>query len=270
VNRSDTPGPDPFADAVDDAEQAVRDRRRAGEVPSSVQQALQTRFTSVHAEAPERFAHIASGRALDATTASQRAQVFAKRVVRRMLAWYVHPITVDQSRFNESIVGLVRSVERRVQLLEPPPSSRQTHALTAGLDESRQRLLRTLQSRGEPVVVIDDPRHARDVDPDAPPGCIFMPAALTRCSGAGVLALVRGAAQSVRPGGWVAADAPDPAHPAAGIDPSGIDIAMQRWLVPETMCVLFGDVGLVDAEVISVHEVDGVRAWYAVVARRPG
>jgi hypothetical protein len=73
------------------------------------------------ASAPEALAYIPSARQLRAKTPLGAAGVTVKRVVRRLLAWYVHPITVDQSRFNASIVSEVRKLEARIEALESRP-----------------------------------------------------------------------------------------------------------------------------------------------------
>jgi hypothetical protein len=71
-----------------------------------------------HATAPEALAYVPSARTLHAPGFFGPAVVAAKRVARRMLAWYVHPITEDQSRFNEAITTEVRRLEQRVRRLE--------------------------------------------------------------------------------------------------------------------------------------------------------
>jgi hypothetical protein len=44
--------------------------------------------------------------------------VFCKRVVRRLLSWYVAPIAQDQTRFNLAILREVRDLEERVARIE--------------------------------------------------------------------------------------------------------------------------------------------------------
>ena len=46
------------------------------------------------------------------------AIVFGKRVIRRLLAWYVAPIALDQTRFNLAILRELRDLEERVAQFE--------------------------------------------------------------------------------------------------------------------------------------------------------
>jgi hypothetical protein len=68
--------------------------------------------------APEALAYIPSARPLRAEKPWGAPGVTVKRVIRRLLAWYVHPITVDQSRFNSAVVRELRKLERHVEDLE--------------------------------------------------------------------------------------------------------------------------------------------------------
>jgi len=49
--------------------------------------------------------------------------VFGKRVVRRLLAWYVAAIAQDQTRFNLAILRELRALEQRVARLEERAAS---------------------------------------------------------------------------------------------------------------------------------------------------
>jgi hypothetical protein len=41
--------------------------------------------------------------------------IFTKRVIRRLVAWYVQPIAEDQTRFNTAAIRLMRRLERRLE-----------------------------------------------------------------------------------------------------------------------------------------------------------
>lgn len=63
------------------------------------------------------------------------------------------------------------------------------------------------------------------------------------------------------------ADAPDPDHPLAPRDPSGVDPAMRRWVSGETIALLCEAAGLTSI----AHRViaaDGAASWIAVSAVR--
>jgi hypothetical protein len=47
-----------------------------------------------------------------------KAVVAAKRAIRRAVAWYVRPITEDQTRFNFGVVRRLYDVEQRLAALE--------------------------------------------------------------------------------------------------------------------------------------------------------
>jgi hypothetical protein len=73
----------------------------------------------VDLDPPEICAVIESSRPLrSAYRVAGPGIVFAKRVVRRLLAWYVAPIAVDQTRFNLSLLRDLRALERRLDTLE--------------------------------------------------------------------------------------------------------------------------------------------------------
>ncbi len=96
------------------------DRRRdAGEYDERVLKALHEEFGADFNEVPEAVAYVASSRPL----ASDRPgigplTVFAKRVVRRLLAWYVAPIAEDQTRYNIAAIRLLRNLEQRLVAIE--------------------------------------------------------------------------------------------------------------------------------------------------------
>jgi hypothetical protein len=106
---------------VHEAEAEVRKGRAQGRYSPELLNMIESGFelsAGDFAAAPEALAHIPSGRPLHASGPLGPVVVAAKRLLRRMLAWYVQPIAADQSRFNEAILTELRRLERRVQHLE--------------------------------------------------------------------------------------------------------------------------------------------------------
>jgi hypothetical protein len=97
----------------------VERRRSAGDYDERVLKALHEEFGADFNEPPEAVAYIASSRPLaSGRPALGRVMVFGKRVMRRLLAWYVAPIADDQTRYNIAAIHLIRSLERRLAALE--------------------------------------------------------------------------------------------------------------------------------------------------------
>ncbi len=114
----------------------VKRRRDAGEYDERVLKALHEEFGADFNEAPEAVAYVASSRPL----ASERPgigplTVFTKRVVRRLLAWYVAPIAEDQTRYNIASIRLLRSLEQR--LIEIEEGLGPTDATVSATDSPR-------------------------------------------------------------------------------------------------------------------------------------
>jgi hypothetical protein len=101
----------------------VERRRAAGAYPASLTERLGAPFHPDEGlEPPEASVLVASARPLR----SRRpviggVSVFAKRVTRRLLSWYVAPIARDQTRFNLAILRELRTLEDRVARLEGRP-----------------------------------------------------------------------------------------------------------------------------------------------------
>ncbi len=120
MTAAPAPGsPDPGA-LIADIEAEVARKRAAGEYPAALLERLRAEFRpGAEEEPPETSALIESARPLrSAVPGVAPVVVFAKRVVRRLLAWYVAPIAVDQTRFNLAILGDLRALEDRVAALE--------------------------------------------------------------------------------------------------------------------------------------------------------
>ena len=103
--------------------QAEVERKRAsGDYPAALLARLRTEFRpEEETDTPETLTLIESAKPLrSARPVVGGVIVFGKRVVRRLLAWYVAPIAVDQTRFNQAILRELRSLERRIEKLEKP------------------------------------------------------------------------------------------------------------------------------------------------------
>jgi len=120
MNHPPTPEVDPVA-VVAEIKATVARRRAAGEYPAELLARLATQFGPVDVQpALEAQARLETARALESTRRgpASGAAIFAKRVVRRSIAWYVRPIAQDQTRFNFGVVRRLYALEARVAQLE--------------------------------------------------------------------------------------------------------------------------------------------------------
>jgi hypothetical protein len=103
----------------------VARKRATGAYPASVIALLETPFhPDEDAGPPEVFVQVESARPLRSTRpVVGGATVLCKRVVRRLLSWYIAPIARDQTRFNLAILRELRALEERVARLESPSAS---------------------------------------------------------------------------------------------------------------------------------------------------
>jgi hypothetical protein len=135
------------AAVVADVEAEVARRRAAGEYPEDLLHRLAVEFHDVADERTslEELAHIETVRPLVSTRSRLApAAVFAKKALRRAVAWYVRPIAEDQSRFNFALLHEVRSLRERVERLDSawtrPPGSPPREAGAQVLDLTAARL----------------------------------------------------------------------------------------------------------------------------------
>ena len=135
------------ASVVAEIEAEVARRRAAGEYPEDLIRRLAVEFHDV-AEAqpsPEEVAQIETVRPM---VSSRRllgpAVIFAKKVVRRAVAWYVRPLAEDQSRFNFAILQELRQLGDRMDGLGSswvrPAGSPPREAGTPAYDLTGERL----------------------------------------------------------------------------------------------------------------------------------
>jgi hypothetical protein len=151
---------------VAEIEAEVARRRAAGEYPEELLARLRTEFRVVGEEKSlDELAHIETVRTLESQRPGLgRLVVFAKRVLRRLVAWYVRPIAEDQSRFNYALLRQVAALEKRLARVETawqrapgaPPRTATPTARAEGLEEARLQAIRdALRDRPPgPVAVI--------------------------------------------------------------------------------------------------------------------
>jgi len=147
VTDQDTAQPVDVAAVVAEIEAEVARRRAAGEYPQDLLDRLAVEFHDVADERTslEEMAHIETVRPLVSTRSRLApAALFAKKVLRRAVAWYVKPIAEDQSRFNFALLHEVRSLRERVDRLDSawsrPAGSPPREAGARGLELSAARL----------------------------------------------------------------------------------------------------------------------------------
>ncbi|MBV8196020.1 MAG: hypothetical protein JOY80_10910 [Candidatus Dormibacteraeota bacterium] len=110
--------PDDFDPAayVAAAQRDVEARREADGYSAALIKRLAERFPNGAAVAmPEEFARIEAARPIESRTP---VGAVAKRMVRKLIAWYVSPIAADQTRFNDALLVELRSLQARIDRLE--------------------------------------------------------------------------------------------------------------------------------------------------------
>jgi hypothetical protein len=121
VTDPDSSPPVDAAAVVAEIEAEVARRRAAGEYPEDLLRRLAVEFHDVAGERTslEELAHIETVRPLTSTRSGLGAGVvFAKKLLRRAMAWYVRPLAEDQSRFNFSLLHELQSLRERVERLD--------------------------------------------------------------------------------------------------------------------------------------------------------
>jgi len=121
VTDQDASQPVDVAAVVADIEAEVARRRAAGDYPEDLLARLAVEFHDVSdgRTSLEELAHIETVRPLVSTRSGLgSAVVFAKKVLRRSVAWYVRPLAEDQSRFNFALLHELRALRERVDGLD--------------------------------------------------------------------------------------------------------------------------------------------------------
>jgi hypothetical protein len=267
---------------VDDIRATVEAKRAAGEYPQELLDDLGRDFDiAAVSDPPEVLSLIQTARPLR----GGKLVVLGKKVVRRLMAWYVRPIAEDQTRFNDAITRELRSLERRVEAIEsnyePAPAARLVPAATRVT-----ALKKTLQGRTGPVLLIGSDLSPSDIaaqvvafdvtkprigdrlgrlTPDSFTAVVFE-GVLQRVGGREITALLKTAMRVLMPGGLVLVVGPDPGDPNCSKDPSSVDVSMRRWLSPDTVEALLDASGFKSA---SHTIIDNNPRWYLAVATRP-
>jgi len=105
---------------VAEIEAEVARRRAAGEYPEELLARLRAEFRVVSDEQSlDEMAHIETVRPLESLRPGLgSAVVLVKRVLRRLMAWYVRPLAEDQSRFNYALLRRMVALDARLARVE--------------------------------------------------------------------------------------------------------------------------------------------------------
>jgi hypothetical protein len=267
---------------VEDIRATVAAKRAAGEYPQALLDDLERDFdVAAVSDPPEMLSLIQTARPLQ----GGRVVRTAKKVTRRLLAWYVRPTADDQTRFNDAITRELRSLERRVEAME----SNYQATLAAHLPSAESlagALKKSLQSRKGPVLLVGSDLRLGDIasqlvafDASKPRigdrlnrlsseafAAVVLDGVLQRISSREIGALLKTAKRVLMPSGLVLVAGPDPEDADRPNDPSGIDISMQRWLSCDTVEALLNASGF---QSIGHSIIDANPRWYLAVASRP-
>lgn len=247
----------PFDSAavVAEIKHEVERRRAAGEYPRGLEQQLRVDL-SIDSQPgpPEILAVVRSSQPLHSDRSVGRLIVAGKKVVRRLLAWYVAPIADEQTRFNLAILTEVRRLEARLRRLETPlvglplPKAvveklavdlRRTQEIriAGGADDDLSALRAAL-----PDAIIEPATMDWLEQPTAPAHAFIFLGALNRMSARELIGGLALAGAAIVPEGEVIAVCPDPDgnRSLTEVDPS-----MQRWLSPKAVEALCKTAGLV-------------------------
>ena len=147
VSEQETAEPVEVAEVVAEIEAEVARRRAAGEYPEDLLRRLAVEFRDVADERSslEELAHLETVRPLESTRPGLgSAVVLFKKVLRKLMAWYVRPIAVDQSRYNFTLLHELNALRERVDRLDSawvrPQGSPPREAGARALDLTSARL----------------------------------------------------------------------------------------------------------------------------------
>lgn len=286
------------AAVVAEIREEVERQRAAGTYPAALMDRLSTEFRpDESSEPPEALLQIASSRSLRSTRPVVGGAIVAgKKVVRRLLAWYVAPIAADQTRFNIAILRDMRALERRLERAATPwapipgappgdawggpDGARLVEArvaAAAGVLERTGRDAPVVAGAGAPYAtrfaahcprarfVDGDPLVWLEAVPRASERAIVLAGVLDRLSAAELLRVMPLCAAALEPGGIAIADGIDPLRDQRPA-PGGVrDPTLRRAIGAETMRVLAEAAGFAgfDREAASAGE------WYVAWATLP-
>ena len=219
--------------------------------------------------------------------------VFTKRVIRRLMAWYVRPITIDQTVFNFRVVRNLADFEQRLARLEPlwersdsvPAVEAGAPSDLAGWRSARIRDALRVAPRG-PVIVAGPASLAvaaeladlnvtvRPItgnvvaeltrDASAPASVVLLAGVLPMLGARDVIECVRVTARRLAAGGIMLVDAPL-GNGSASLDAAAVDAGFVRWVAPDTVRLLCEAAGLRVGRVTRRDD-----AWYVLEATKAG
>jgi hypothetical protein len=217
--------------------------------------------------------------------------VFAKRVIRRLVAWYIRPIAIDQTVFNFHVARGLTELDERLARLEPlwlRPGAAPAVEVGAPPDLAVWRaasVRRALGAAPRGPVTIAGPAAgpiaveladlnvtvrpiAGNViaelahDASAPASVLLLAGVLPMLGANDVIGCVAAAARRLIDGGVMLIDAPLP-HPLASLDAAAVDAGFVRWVAPDAVRLVCEAAGL-DVGTVTLSGDD----WYVLEATK--
>jgi hypothetical protein len=250
-----------------------------------------------HLEAPEALLFIASARPIRSEIPLLAPLiVFAKRVVRRLLAWYIQPIASDQTEFNLAVLRELRALQAKLEgrHTDPAPGERPQFAprlllarasaiaevlegsstvLAIAADRPLVEALADLDVRVEtlpPPSGEDWPANLiaqleREAGRDA--AALLLPGVVAGMTAAQVQSLMKAGASVLHQGGILAIDSPDPSYIALDDLETGPALRMTATLGREAYMALAEASGLVTRHIVTVAADDSL-PWFVATFQR--
>jgi hypothetical protein len=278
-----------IAERARDIDRETRDRVRSGGLDANVRRLLNAPFTATSwADQAEALAYIPSARPIASRGPLGLVSRTMKRAVRRVVAWYVHPITADQSRFNEAVVNRLHRLEQRVRLLQVPWADAESllGAGTDGLVSARQAVLQRQAAPSTGVVLVcnagaslsssltarmpqlvfwnDDPFDALQGFAEASLDGVYLAGVLQLLTAAQLIEILRLAKLTLHGDGWLICDAPESVDESDGTGES-IRVAPPQRLRPSTVEALYRQCGFATAETFELVPAGNARGWFATM-----
>jgi hypothetical protein len=290
VSAVDGPGDSEPERVAGEVAATVRQRRSEGAYGASLVQRVETDSDTA---SPDRWRSAAAISIEQPALSSRRllgpAAVRAKRVVRRLVGWYVQPVATQQTAFNLMLLDRIAGLERRIAELGPvwtrdagsPPAEEGGEQLTHRRAEALLRacgqapagavliggpnaaqLLDAVRSVPRQMVVVSDVLQELSSEDRAPYAVIVLAGVLPLLGPGDLLRCLPRAASRMLAGGVLLADTPR----AAGEDLATRDFAHLRGMTGEQLRALSLASGLRDVTVQEWHELSP--PWCVVQAQR--
>jgi hypothetical protein len=277
------------ASLVADIESDVARRRANGAYPREALVRLHAAFDGrPEPPSPESCALLQSSRRIESRKpVVGEAIVLAKRVVRRLLSWYVDPITVDQTVFNHAITRELRALERRVSRTESvdaplsragePAPSRRGAALARAVGDAPPGRVLLFGDDGGLLAALDE-RYPLTAHPDRcmerlglierrSASAVVLAGVLPRLTVNELLAVLPASLPALVSGGRIIVDFPDGAEVPAGLQPSDVDPSTCRWLTRSSLGLLCEAAGL---DVVSTEQLPASPVPWSLTVVAPG